>query len=89
MSEKKITTIQQALDLIGVTGNQRVINIVKKLQNEGRSEKSICYSIWKSSDKIIAYKSDNRFYTVLENEIKKWAWTNKDPRWQEKNKRGD
>lgn len=78
----RIIKYEEALDLIRVPMNDKIKDILKKLESEGRKEKSICYAIWKSQDKIIQYKCDNRFYSIFENEIRKWSWSYNDPRWK-------
>lgn len=87
MPNRKIEKLVDAFSLIDVTPNQRIKDLVKKLQQEGRSEKSMCFAIWKSQDKLRDFRNDTRFYSILENEIKKWAWSRDDPRWTEYNKR--
>ena len=84
----RITTYKQAFEIVGINStDKKALAIIKRLSGEGRSEKSICFSIWKSQDKIRQFKYDTRFYSILENEIKKWSWSSKDPRWNGYNKR--
>jgi hypothetical protein len=83
----RITTYEQAFCLINVKINDRIRNLLSRLSSEGRSEKSISFAIWKSKEKIMKFKHDQRFYSVLENEIKKWSWSNSDPRWKDYNRR--
>jgi hypothetical protein len=33
------------------------------------------------------FRGDSRFYSILENEIKKWSWSKDDSRWADYNKR--
>jgi hypothetical protein len=82
-----ITKFEEALHLIGALQNKRVWDIVRRLEREGCSEKSISFAIYKSQEKILTFKGDGRFYSVLENEIRKWSWAKSDPRWIEYNKR--
>lgn len=84
---RKVTTIGEAYSLINVTPNQRLKDIVARLQNDGRSEKSISFAIWKSQEKLRQFTHDPRFYSIFENEVKKWAWSSKGPRWIDYNKR--
>ena len=81
-----VTTYQDALNLIGVKYD-RVKYSLRKLESEGRTEKSICYAINKARDKLVKFKYDARFYNIFENEIKKWSWAKNDKRWEEYNKR--
>lgn len=83
----RIVTYGQALQLIWCLRNETVKKIIKRLESEGRSEKSICFAIWKEQNTILRYKGDPRFYSVFENCIKKWSWSRWDPRWKEYNKR--
>ena len=59
------------------------------LMKEGRNEKSMCFAIWKSREKILQFKGDSRFWGIIKNEIRKWSWTYSDPRWEDYNKRKD
>jgi hypothetical protein len=83
----RITTCDEAFDMLNIRPNDRIKGIIARLAGEGRSERSICFAMWKSQDKIRQFRGDSRFYSVLENEIKKWSWSSKDPRWVEYNKR--
>jgi hypothetical protein len=55
--------------------------MINRLEGEGHSEKSICFAIWKAQDKLLKFRQDTRFLSILENEIKKWSWPKGDPRW--------
>jgi len=79
----RVTTYQDALDFIGVRPNDKIKQIFLRLSGEGRNEKSIAYSIWKEHQTIMKFRGDPRFYSVLENSIKKWSWARDDPRWKE------
>jgi hypothetical protein len=83
----RITTYDQAFNMLNIRPNDRMKNIIKRLSSEGRSEKSICFALWKSQDKIMQFRGDSRFYSVLENEIRKWSWGKNDLRWDNYNKR--
>jgi len=63
--------------------DEKVKAFTSKMEREGHTEKSICFTIWKKQDKLLAFKRDSRFFTVLESEINKWSWKKDDPRWQE------
>lgn len=79
----KITNYLQAFDYIGVAYTDKVKARMKEYEKEGHTEKSICYTIWKKSDKLMSFKDDARFWGVFENELKKYSWTKNDPRWKE------
>ncbi len=83
MAYRKITTYQEAFSLIGVEINKKVKLIIKDMEKEGHNEKSISFSIWRSREKLRAFKNDSRFYNILKNEIRKWSWPKGDPRWEE------
>ncbi|HYE12188.1 MAG TPA: GIY-YIG nuclease family protein [Patescibacteria group bacterium] len=78
----KITTYAQAFELLGITNNEKMQQTIERLTKEGHSEKGICFSIWRSQDKLLKFKGDQRFYSVLENEVRKYSWPKDDPRWQ-------
>ena len=80
----KIVNYEEAFDLINVNRNEKINAMLKRLESEGRSEKSISFSIWKCHEKIMRFRGDERFYFILENEIKKWSWDRNDPRWKSK-----
>lgn len=84
---RRIETYKQAFELIEVAINPKIEQILKQLESEGRSEKSISFAIWKSQDKLKRYKKDVRFISILINEIKRWSWASSDPRWNDYNKR--
>ena len=65
--------------------NNKIKTLLNKLESEGRKEKNICYTIWKSADKLTQFKYDPRFYSILENEIRKLVWVSGDKRWNNKN----
>jgi hypothetical protein len=80
----RIATYRQAFnDVLGVDIDDKIKNLLRELENEGHTEKSICFSIWKSQDKLLAFKRDNRFIGILRNEVNKWSWPIGDARWQE------
>jgi hypothetical protein len=75
MGEKlKIEKYQDAFDLIFVPYNDKAKSYIKQLENEGYKEKNICYAIWKSQDKLLQYKNDDRFWGILVNEVRKIAF---------------
>lgn len=79
---QKITTYYQAFEVVlGIRLNAEIYNFLRQLEAEGHTEKSISYSIWRSQDKLIRFKSDSRFFGILKNEILKYSWAKGDPRW--------
>lgn len=79
----RVRKYEDAFDLIGVIMTSNVRTKLKKLESEGHTEKSICFAIWKTQSKLVAFKGDNRFWSVFFNEINKWSWKKDDPRWDE------
>ncbi len=79
----RIVSYEQAFDLINVRRNDRINSMLTRLEREGRSERSISFSIWKSRNKLMDARGSGKFYFILENEIKKWSWNSSDPRWTE------
>lgn len=70
-------------ELLGVEFTSSIYkNHIQPLEKEGRSERSICFAIWKSHEKMSQFKNDNRFWGILKNEICKWSWAKDDPRWK-------
>jgi hypothetical protein len=79
----RIEKYEDAFDLIGVPLDDTAKKKLKMLENEGHSEKSICFTIWKMQDKLCAFKHDNRFWSIFINEVNKWSWRKDDPRWDD------
>ena len=77
----RITTYKDAFKLIGVMPSGKINDVIKKLERDGHTEKSISFSIWKSKDKLRAFSQDKRFCNILINEVRKWSWARNDPRW--------
>ena len=84
MAYRKVTTYQQAFEgELGMKVDDNVKGFIREMEAKGHTEKSICFSIWKGSEKICAFKGDSRFFNILRNEIGKWSWPEGDPRWDE------
>jgi len=80
----RITKYEEAFEgVLGVKINDKIKLFIEKMEQEGHTEKSISFTIWKTQDKLLVYKNDSRFFTILESEINKWSWKKDDPRWQE------
>lgn len=79
----RIETYYEAFTLIGVAYNDKAKAFVQGLEKEGHKEKSVCFAIWKTQDKIIQFKTDSRFWSILKNEILKYSWPTGDIRWNE------
>jgi hypothetical protein len=78
----RITTYQQAfIGVLGIPLDGEMQQLVRSLEKEGHTEKGISFSIWRSQDKLNAFKNDKRFIGILRNEINKWSWKKDDPRW--------
>jgi hypothetical protein len=83
----RISTYAEAFDMLNIRSNDRIKGTLARLEKEGRSEKSICFALWKSQERIMQFRGDTRFYSVFENEVRKWSWGKDDPRWIEHNKK--
>lgn len=79
----KVTRYEDAFQLIDLNFTDELKDFVKSMETEGHTEKSICFTIWKTQDKLCAFKNDTRFIGILRNEINKWSWKKDDPRWNE------
>jgi hypothetical protein len=80
----RVTTYRQAfMGVLGIPFDEKLQNLVKRLEKEGHTEKGISFSVWRSRDKLNAFCKDKRFMSILENEINKWSWKKDDPRWTE------
>jgi len=83
MSDRVTTYAQAFLGVLGIPMDAKIKDFVKKLEGDGHTEKGISFSIWRSQDKLSAFRHDKRFMSILENEINKWSWKKDDPRWTE------
>jgi hypothetical protein len=80
----RVTNYWQAFEVvIGVKYDDKLKSFIKNLELEGHTEKSICYAIFKTQEKLAVYKDDSRFLSILKNEILKYSWPKGDPRWDE------
>jgi hypothetical protein len=90
MSYRKITTYGEAFPLIDINDYKNfkgLADFLMRMELEGHSEKSIAFTIWKKQEKLRMFRRDERFFSILKNEIKKYSWTKDDPRWEEYNKK--
>lgn len=83
MSDRVATYAQAFLGVLDMPMDAKIKEFIKKLEQDGHTEKGISFSIWRSQDKLNAFKNDRRFMSILTNEINKWSWTKDDPRWVE------
>lgn len=80
----RITTYEQAFEqLLRVPLDDKLKRLLARMEREGHPEKSVCFVVWKRQNKLMAFRNDPRFLSVLENEINKWSWKRGDPRWDE------
>lgn len=73
----KITTYEQAFDLINVKFDMFAKLKMKSLEREGYKEQNICFAVWKGKEKIMAFRCDPRFWSIFINEVRKWAFKSK------------
>ena len=80
----RITKYEQAFDLIMVKYPTVGANdVLRRLEKEGHTEKSICFAVWRSQDDLLKYRLDNRFWGIFVNSVRKWSWPKGDPRWDD------
>ena len=83
MPYRKITTYEDAFtDVLGIKITKELKGFLSKMEQEGHTEKSISYAIFRSQNKLLSFKYDDRFINILRNEINKWSWRKGDPRWE-------
>lgn len=58
--------------------------IFAMLLNEGYSESGICYGVSRAENKILRFIGDSRIYSIIVNEVRKYALKSGDPRWDQK-----
>ena len=78
----RITKYEQAFDLICVPYNDKARKVIRFLEREGHTEKSICYSVWRGHENLLKIRRDKeRFWGAFVNTVRKWSWPKGDPRW--------
>jgi len=82
LSNYKITSYKDAFELIGVVLNEKAKGFLRGVERHGYTERAICFAIWKSQDKLIKYRRDSSFWSILLNEIRIHAFKKNDPRWE-------
>ncbi len=70
----RINKYEEAFDLLGVKYTESTKERLKFIEKKGYKEQNICYAIWKGQDKIMAFRGDSRFWSILENEVIKHAF---------------
>ena len=83
----KLTNYTDALNQLDIRLNDNSLSNLKKIEQQGWTERSICFAISKSLDKLTKYRRDNRFWSILLNEVRKHSFKINDPRWEEVNKK--
>jgi hypothetical protein len=78
----RITTYDQAFRTINMPYNEKAITIIKELEKEGHTERSICYAIWRDRPNLFKHNRDQNFWDYFINRIKVWSWATDDPRWE-------
>lgn len=87
MQEKidwKRWTVKQAFEVLCFPYTPKTEASIEKLKKAGYAEKCIVYALsnWDTQDKMLSFRGDPRFISVFENEVRKRAFKNGDPRWQ-------
>lgn len=78
----RITKYEQAFELICVPYNDKARQVIRFLEKEGHTEKSICYSVWRGHENLLKIRRDKeRFWGAFVNTVRKWSWPKGDPRW--------
>lgn len=89
MSKVEVKTYKEVFEVIlGIKFDEKLQKCVKYLEtNEDYDERSIVYAIYISQDKLLAYIGDSRFYSIIQNEVRKYARTKTYWReyWEKKN----
>lgn len=79
----RVTTYAQAFDILSMKIDDKANTVLKNLEKDGHTERSISFAIWKSQTKLLTYKGESKFWGIFINEIRKWSWTRDDPRWKD------
>ena len=58
--------------------------IVAPLLKEGYTVHGICYAAGVAQEKLRRFIGDRRFYSIFQNEVRKFALKRNDPRWNPK-----
>ena len=68
--------------LLELPNDNNLKQFISRLESEGRNEKSICYAITRTCEKINQFKHNPNFWSIMYNEINKYSWASGDPRWE-------
>lgn len=82
---RRINSYSEAFEVVlKIEISEKLFNLLKKLESEGHTEKSICFSICKAYRELNENKENEKsFLELLEESVNKWSWKKDDPRWQE------
>jgi len=76
MSKIEVKTYKEVFEVIlGIKFDEKLQKCVKYLETEDYDERSIVYAIYTSQDKLSIYIGDPRFFSILQNEVRKIAHT--------------
>ena len=76
MSKITVKTYKEVFEVIlDIKFDEKLQQCVKYLEKEDYDERSIVYAIYTSRDKLSIYIGDSRFYSILQNEVRKIAHT--------------
>lgn len=70
----RLTNYKEAFEYLGIKFTDTERNKLRLIEQEGYKESNICYAIWKSQDKLMQFKGDDRFWSIFANEIRKHAF---------------
>lgn len=68
---------EEALRYINLPFDETIKKRLKELELEGYKEYNISYAIYRGQEKIMKFRYDNRLWSVLVNEVRKYAYKSK------------
>ena len=83
----RIVTYKQAFeDVLGIDFDEKIQKFVKGLEEDGHTEKSISFAIWRTKETLLNHVKEDYFLSMLKTEILKYSWSKDNPKWKEYNK---
>lgn len=83
----RIENYAQAFTVIRKPITEDVRKMLRRLESEGHTEKSICYSVWRECDNLHKFRNMDNYWDKFEEGVRKWSWPKGDPRWDDYEKR--
>lgn len=78
-----LTNYKDAFSQLNMPLNNEALFNLSKIEQQGWTEKDICYAIFMSIKKLSFYGCTSMFWSTLLDEVKKHSFNINDPMWDE------